>query len=348
MKIVDLILQEMAPSHSQIEVAEALGYAGQPIEYYFTNVCKIRNRYLTFFDQIAAQPLAPERYRELLSAEVERLSRALLAECLRRHPDVLPRVRSITTVNSQGHIMPTPAERLVASVAGFAPEVELIHVNGTNCSSPFQGLRLALDHERHAPDSGYHLILGVELPSITLRPRPMERTDWISSDVIVSDGAFLLLLGPDAAPTARPMPRLRGLSSHFVAELASQLDSTFEGPLLVYRIDDEFLDAMQGLMRSAKQQLIEELEVDFERVDQIVVHPGSEQMLDVAAAGLEIDKQRLQRCYQTYADGGNRMSTLLWYTLGRYLEDGAFRPEAGPSLAIGLGPGVNVETLVVE
>ena len=69
MKMVDLILHDFSPGRSQLEVADYLGYAGGPLEFYFTTVTAIKTRYLTFVDQIIDPQtgLAAKGPREILS-----------------------------------------------------------------------------------------------------------------------------------------------------------------------------------------------------------------------------------------------------------------------------------------
>jgi predicted naringenin-chalcone synthase len=74
------------------------------------------------------------------------------------------------------------------------------------------------------------------------------------------------------------------------------------------------------------------------------IHPGGPRILDACAAALGLTEDDLTPAREVLARHGNMSSATIFFVLERMLQE----PMEGPIVALGFGPGLTIEAILLE
>lgn len=241
----------------------------------------------------------------------------------------------LVTVSCTGFAAPGFDVALVNDL-GMSPEVARTHVGFMGCHGALNGLRVA--HAFAADPGARVLVCSVELCSLHYH------YGWDPSKVIANalfaDGAAAAVGVPDGSHGWR----LVANGSHLIPEAAAAMTWTVGdhgfGMTLSKKIPEVIAKNLRGwldgwLGRHGRR---------LADVKTWAVHPGGPKILDAVAGALHLPDGALWASREVLAEYGNMSSATGLFILKRLQDRGA----TGPCVALGFGPGLNVEAALFE
>ena len=290
-------------------------------------------------DRIAA-------YEEHAAPLAVRAARAALADA-----GVEPgRVTQSITVSCTGFAAPGVDCRLIEEL-GLPRSVGRTHVGFMGCHAALNALRVAGALCAADPAAAV-LVTAVELCSLhhQYTPDPLADAGRVISNALFADGAAAALCaGPDFAPGAdAPGAASYRLLGHGSLVLPDS------GDAMTWRVGDAGFrmtlePAVPVLIRRRLAGWMDEWLARFgltrDSIATWAAHPGGPAILDAVADALELDPRALDPSRALLAEVGNLSSPTILFLLDRLR---ATRdPAAGPTVAIGFGPGLTIEAALL-
>ena len=296
-------------------------------------------------DRIAA-------YEEHAAPLAVRAARAALADA-----GVEPgRVTQSITVSCTGFAAPGVDCRLIEEL-GLPRSAGRTHVGFMGCHAALNGLRVAGALCAADPAAAV-LVTAVELCSLhhQYTPDPLADAGRVIANALFADGAAAALCtGPDFAPDAdtdadtdagAPLGyRLLGHGSLVLPD---------SGDAMTWRVGDAGFrmtlePAVPVLIRERLAGWMDEWLSRFgltrREVGAWAVHPGGPAILDAVIGALELDGHALDPSRALLAEVGNLSSPTILFLLERLRSTRG--PDAGPTVAIGFGPGLTIEAALL-
>lgn len=250
------------------------------------------------------------------------------------------RVTHVVTVSCSGFVAPGVDQAIIRRL-GLSPEVARTHVGFMGCHGLLNGLRVARAFVGADP-SACVLVVAVELCSLHYQ------YGWdparAVANALFSDGAAAMVVLPVDG-------RSESASYRILADGCALLPAC-EGAMS-WRIGDRgFLMTLSPEVPDRIAEHVHPWLVDWlgrngqsiESIGSWAVHPGGPRILSAFAQAVGLDRQHLGASAGVLAECGNMSSPTIAFILRRLLEAGAARPCA----AIGFGPGLAVEALLLD
>lgn len=218
---------------------------------------------------------------------------------------------------------------------GLKPSVERYAIHFMGCYAAFNAIRLA-DRLCDATPTAKVLIVSVELCTIHFQREFTE--DNLLANAIFADGAAAALVCKSDEGL-----KIKGFDSMLFPEGASDMawsigDVGFEMRLSKY---------VPELLGKGLQQINAYLESTFRlsSIQNFAIHPGGKQILQKVEEAFGIQAFQDRFSHAVLQEYGNMSSTTILFVLERWMQDSA---SSGDILAMGFGPGLTLETLLVE
>lgn len=251
--------------------------------------------------------------------------------------------KSNTPISSITHLI------IVSCTGMYAPglEIDLIHRLGLNpaveryaihfmgCYAAFNGLKMA-DRICDSDPKAKVLMVAVEL--CTLHFQKAYNEDNLLSNAIFGDGAAAALVSREPKGI-----RIRDYQSNLYQEGENDMawgigDSGFEMKLSKY-IPDLLEKGIQILKENLEQRF------NISRIKHFAIHPGGIQILNKVEKALGIQQEQNKHSHEVLRRYGNMSSATILFVLALMLDD----PDPkGDVLAMGFGPGLTLETLLLD
>jgi predicted naringenin-chalcone synthase len=221
---------------------------------------------------------------------------------------------------------------------GLPPQTQRVVVGFMGCHAAINALRVARGLVAAEPDAVV-LVVCVELCS--LHYQYGWDPDRVVSNALFADGAAATIVR--AAAPAR-VPAARGL--RLVASGSTLLPGTREA--MTWRVGNH---GFQMTLSSEVPHIIErtlpallpawlaEQGLDLSAIAQWAVHPGGPRILQAVESALGLPEEALALSYQVLAQHGNMSSATMLFLMQELWR----QQRAGPWLALGFGPGLEVE-----
>ena len=218
---------------------------------------------------------------------------------------------------------------------GFRNDVERYAIHFMGCYAAFNGIKLADRICDSDPDAKV-LVLSIELCTIHFQKEYTE--DNLLANAIFGDGA--------AAALIRRSPvglKIKKFHSRVFKEGESDMawsigDFGFEMRLSKY---------VPELLHKGLNEIIGYLEDIFQlsKIKNFAIHPGGSQILQKVESAFQITPDQNLPSHQVLKAFGNMSSATILFVLQKWL----LNPESkGDILAMGFGPGLTLETLLLE
>ncbi|MDR7128757.1 putative naringenin-chalcone synthase [Algoriphagus sp. 4150] len=213
--------------------------------------------------------------------------------------------------------------------------VERYCVHFMGCYAAFTGLKLADKIVSAEPDAKVMLV-SIELCTLHFQKEYVE--DNVLANSLFGDGAAAALVMKSASGL-----KIKSYLSQVLREGEGDMawgigDFGFEMRLSKY---------IPTLLDQGIQQLKEKFEEKFKlsTVDNFAIHPGGKQILQKVQEAFDLPESANAHAMQVLNQFGNMSSATILFVLERMVHDDEIQ---GEILAMGFGPGLTLETLLLE
>lgn len=290
---------------------------------------------------------------------------SLLTEAGRRvleDSNVAPEnVAATVTVSSTGIVTPS-LDSLLQKPLGLAPTVQRLPVFGLGCAGGVIGLSRAAAMARALPGQ-WVLFLCVELCGLTFRPGDDSKANIIGT-TIFGDGAAAILLrcadGDDAqlrGEDAILHPESTFLHGEGTVKARIRGWGEYTWPdsrdIMGWRMEDDGLgvifsrsipNLVREKMRDATDAFLQGQGLVQDDLDELIVHPGGEKVLEALEACYDLPKGGLALAREVLAEHGNMSAVTVLAVLEKTLACN----KTGRHLMTALGPGFSAGMCLLD
>jgi predicted naringenin-chalcone synthase len=273
------------------------------------------------------------------AAEAPELAQAAAARAM-AHGEVAPEaITHLITVSCTGFVAPG-LDTLLIGRLGLSPNIRRLHVGFMGCHGAFNALAAARDAVL-ADSSARVLVCSVELCSLHLAYG--FEPGKVVANALFGDGAGAVVVGRRQAGDAGVW-NLRDTASYLIPRSLEAMTWTIGD----HGFEMTLSPRVPGLVREhLRPWCLEWLRRNKLRIGDIAgwaIHPGGPKVLTAVAEALELPPAALEHSRAVLAEQGNISSATVLFILQRMSE----RVGPGPCVAIGLGPGLMAEGMLVE
>lgn len=257
-----------------------------------------------------------------------------IQECISSSPYEAREITHLILVSCTGMYAPGVELEIIEKM-GMKDTLERYCIHFMGCYAAFTAIKMADRFCDSDPDAKV-LIVCVELCTIHFQKTYNE--DNLLANALFGDGAAAALV---AAPPAGM--RIKSYQSNLVKEGDSDMawhigDFGFEMKLSKY---------IPGLLEKGIEALRDKLEAKFElsSIKNFAIHPGGKLILKKVEESFGIEPSQNQHAHNILSQFGNMSSATILFVIDSILKHPG---EQGNTLAMGFGPGLTLETLLLE
>ena len=248
-------------------------------------------------------------------------------------------IRDSVTVSCTGFSAPG-FDLALANELGMSPDVHRTHVGFMGCHGALNGLRVANAFAGSDPDACV-LVCSVELCSLHYH------YGWdpqkIVANALFSDGAAAVVGVPAGAQRAKHWELVTN-GSHVIHAAADAMTWHVGDHGFVMTLSKKIPEVIQQKLRGWMDRWLAKHNLTIGQVKNWAVHPGGPKILDGVIAALGIPPEACWASRDVLAEHGNMSSATVLFILDRMRKKGA----TGPCVALGFGPGLNIEAALLQ
>lgn len=275
-----------------------------------------------------------KRRMEEFRSQAFPLAKTAITQCL-QHALIYPNeITHLILVSCTGMFAPG-LELEIMDKMGFASNVERYSIHFMGCYASFNALKLADRICDSSPESKV-LIVSVEL--CTLHFQKEYNEDNLLANAIFGDGAAAALVCKDSQGL-----EIKNYDSRVFKEGEKDMawsigDFGFEMKLSKY---------VPELLQKGLGKITDHLEELYavSKIKNFAVHPGGKQILQKVESAFGIKETQNLPSHKVLNQYGNMSSATILFVLKHWLEEEILE---GAILALGFGPGLTLETLLLE
>ncbi len=296
----------------------------------------------TFFSR--TRDFRPEPTTRARNDLFDRESKELAVQaCRALAPSPWPeRVTHLVTASCTGFAAPGFDIHL-ARTLGLSPRLHRTHVGFMGCYAGFSTLKLAHLICKADP-SALVLIVHVELCSLHVHFDTDPET--LIADSLFADGVAAALVGGaghEHLGQGTPLA-LRGAGAFLLTSGEEDMTWTLGDHGFRMTLSPRVPHLLHKHLPSAFEALLHELGASREQIRHWAIHPGGPAILDQAQKALALHASDLAIPRDVLRTCGNMSSATLWFLLDRVRRE----PQAGLVYACGFGPGLTLESALLE
>lgn len=242
------------------------------------------------------------------------------------------RITHLVMTTCTGLVAPGPDVVLLDRL-GLSRDVERTVIGFMGCYAGFAAMRTA-DRIARAEPGAHVLTISVEL--CTLHFQRALDTETLIANTLFSDGAAAAVW---SATDQRPAPAIHAIRSRVPAGTLDKMSWRIGDHGFVMTLAGEVPRALEQEAPLFVRDLLRDAGVDRDRVAGFAVHPGGKKILDAvsrALGGVALPESRA-----VLKEHGNMSSATIFFVLEQ------LRDVDGPIVALGFGPGLAIEGLVL-
>jgi alpha-pyrone synthase len=259
------------------------------------------------------------------------------AEALSAAATLPSQITHLVTVSCTGFAAPGFDIALVNEL-GMSPRVQRTHVGFMGCHGALNGLRVA-NAFASADPAARVLVCSVELCSVHYH------YGWdppkVVANALFADGSGALVGAADGPPGSW---RLTASGSCLVPEAADAMTWTIGDHGFGMTLSKRIPEVIAVRLRPWLDDWLAAHGHSVAGIKSWAVHPGGPKILDAVVATLRLPADAVWASREILAEYGNMSSATALFILNRLRE----RRASGPCVAIGFGPGLNVEVALFE
>ncbi len=243
-----------------------------------------------------------------------------------------------------GFANPGPDYHIIREL-GLRQNVERYTLGFMGCYAAFPALRMANQFCQANPEA---VVLVICLELCTLHMQSNDVPDSILANSLFADGAAAALVSAAPPDRTRPSYRLKAFESALVpsgeAEMAWDIGN--EGFNIV--LSSYVPEIIGGNIEALLQGLLQRSGIARDEILEWAVHPGGRAILDKVEESLHLTQSALSASRNVLRDCGNMSSATILFVLKEMLESAETETETALTCAMAFGPGLTVETAVLE
>jgi predicted naringenin-chalcone synthase len=262
------------------------------------------------------------------------LAKSAITQCLQDGLTYPNEITHMILVSCTGMFAPG-LELEIIDKMGFPANVERYSIHFMGCYASFNALKLADRICDSSPDAKV-LIVSVEL--CTLHFQKEYNEDNLLANAIFGDGAAAALVTNNSKGL-----KIKSYDSRVFKEGEQDMawtigDFGFEMKLSKY---------VPELLQKGLESIHDDLEklYNLSEIKNFAVHPGGKQILQKVESAFKITASQNLHSHKVLDQFGNMSSATILFVLKHWLEDELMD---GSLLALGFGPGLTLETLLLE
>lgn len=249
------------------------------------------------------------------------------------------RITHLITVSCTGFFAPGPDVRLIKEL-GLSPQVQRLHIGFMGCHAAFNALAAARDIVRANP-AAVVLICCVELSSLHM-PYEWDPESLVASALFADGAAAAIVVHPQTSLATRwslratascLLPDSTGAMTWRIGNHGFRMTLSAQVPELIHthlaRWCTAFLAAHQ---------------LTLKEIQHFAIHPGGPRILTAVAEALGLPATALLPARHILANYGNMSSATILFLLEHLAQD----HPPGRTLALGFGPGLMAEAMLLE
>ncbi len=268
-----------------------------------------------------------------------KLARKTLAECTQFAKSDITHV---VFASCTGFANPGPDYHIIREV-GLNESVERYTVGFMGCYAAFPALRMAAQFCEANPKAVV-LVMCLELCSLHLQVS--DKPESIVANALFADGAAAAIVSAREPAGDRPYYRVQGFHSALVPSSEAHMawdigDHGFNMVLSAYvpeLIGSNIREMLGGILGKCGLTPAD--------IDEWAVHPGGRAILEQIEEQMALPANALDMARSVLRDYGNMSSPTVMFVLKGFLEEA--ETERATTCAIAFGPGLTVETAVLE
>jgi predicted naringenin-chalcone synthase len=278
-------------------------------------------------------------YAKASRALAVKLARKALGEC----PQFAKSdITHVVFASCTGFANPGPDYHVIREL-GLNEDVERYTLGFMGCYAAFPALRMAAQFCEANPQAVV-LVMCLELCSLHLKVS--DKPESIVANALFADGAAAAIVSAREPAGDRPFYRVHGFQSALIpsgeAHMAWDIgDNGFNMVLSAY-----VPDLIGSNIREMVGGILEKRGLALADIDEWAVHPGGRAILDQIEEQLALPATALEMSRSVLRDYGNMSSPTVMFVLKGFLEEA--ETERAMTCAIAFGPGLTVETAVLE
>lgn len=266
------------------------------------------------------------------------LSVDAIRDCLQHHPGGTARITHLITVSCTG--MSAPGLDLqVMEMMELPRNLHRTSINFMGCYAALHALKQADSICRADPEAQV-LIVCTEL--CTLHFQKVPTPDNLAASLLFGDGSAAVLVG--GSNQGRSLASIRGFYAEVVPkgkrDMSWELSSSGFLMTLSGYIPELIATDFRPLLERAMQSYNRELN----SISNWCIHPGGKRILQAVQKSLQLEEGALDAAVSVLREYGNMSSPSILFVLKRLIESG----KNGASLAAAFGPGLTMETCLLE
>lgn len=270
-------------------------------------------------------------------AEAPTLALRSSAEALAAAGTLPADITHLVTVSCTGFAAPGFDVALVNEL-GLSPSVHRTHVGFMGCHGALNGLRVAGAYAGADPAARV-LVCSVELCSLHYH------YGWdppkVVANALFADGSGAIVGAPGGPAGAW---RLMANGSRLIPEAAEVMTWTIGDHGFGMTLSKRIPEVIGAKLRPWLDDWLAGRGLTVADVKSWAIHPGGPKILDAAAGALGLRPDAVWASREVLANYGNMSSATVLFILKALLARGA----QAPCVAIGFGPGLNVEVALFE
>ncbi len=253
-------------------------------------------------------------------------------------------ITHLITVSCTGFSAPGLDADLINRLS-LSPQVSRQHIGFMGCHAAFNALAAARAAVLADPDA-LVLVCCVELCSLHFA------YGWapekLVANALFGDGAAAAILGqpsPDAAPSEDTAAwQLRATASMLLPDSLNAMTWHIGNHGFEMTLSPDLPAIVEARLRPWCEQWLATQGLAINDIKHWAIHPGGPKILSSAAAALRIPDSELRHSRAILASHGNMSSTTIIFVLQQIAQ----HPPQGPTLALGFGPGLMMEAMLLD
>ena len=271
--------------------------------------------------------------------EAPRLAVKATATALANAGKLPGEITHLVTVSCTGFSAPG-FDLALASELGLSPDIHRTHVGFMGCHGSLNGMRVANAFTASDPKACV-LMCSVELCSLHYHYgwEPQK----IVANALFADGAAAFVAVPSKSQPARHWELIAN-GSHIIHDAADAMTWHIGDHGFVMTLSKKIPEVIQQRLRGWMEGWLARNGLTIGDIRHWAIHPGGPKILDGVVSALDLSPDATWASREVLAENGNMSSATVLFILDRMRQQGA----KGPCVALGFGPGLNIEAALLQ
>ncbi|WP_291779089.1 type III polyketide synthase [Cecembia sp.] len=262
------------------------------------------------------------------------IAQKAISECLQNGMTYPSEITHLILISCTGMFAPGLELQIIHEM-GFNTDIERYAIHFMGCYAAFNGIKLA-DKICTADSKAKVLVVSVELCTIHFQKEYNE--DNLLANAIFGDGAAAALVSRSE----------NGLGiKKYNSKLFKNGEKDMAWSIGDFGFEMKLSKYVPELLQNGLLQILGYLEKFFKlsEIENYAIHPGGKQILQKVEEAFGIGVENNRFSHEVLNSYGNMSSASILFVLKKWLETDQ---ASGPVLAMGFGPGLTLETLLLD